>query len=206
MTVRFIALVFLLVSGCSSLNTAYYEAHQLAQAVGVAPLSSVDRNDRWVIPRKARFYVAKNNVLADLSSDNSTLLTRLVEQSMRQHFGSVRQGLYPESLENSIRSAKMTGSQFVVYPKVLRWDDKLGTWTEIFYSLRNQSNSEIVEGFGLDRAAVQIIILDASSGAVVDFVHLEAGSGLFGLYGDRPESLIVPTLSDYFGQLALVKG
>lgn len=206
MSVRLIILLPLLLSSCTGLNSIYYQGHQVAQAIGVAPLSKIERNERWVLPRDTRFYLAKNNVLSEYSGDNAIALSRLVERSMSQHFGLIRQGLYPESLENSLASAQMAGSQFVVYPRILRWDNKHGTWSEIFYALRNDSNEDIVAGFGLDRAAVQIIIIDVSSGEMMDFVQVEAGSGLFGLYGDTPDSLISSALSSYFAQIALVKG
>lgn len=53
---------------------------------------------------------------------------------------------------------------------------------------------------------MQIIILDVANGELVDFVQLAAGSGLFSLYDDRPAQLILPTLSDYFFQLAISTG
>ncbi|NKB31815.1 MAG: DUF4823 domain-containing protein [Pseudomonadales bacterium] len=206
MSFRFIALSLLLLNSCSTLNTVYHESHQLAQFAGIAPLNQVERNSRWVLPRDSSFYVAKNNDLAAMSIDGAAGLSQLVEQAITDHFSAVRGGLYPESLNNSLASAKMAGSQFVIYPKLLVWDDKLGTWAEIFYSLRNHSNQQIVAGFGLDRAAVQIIILDVASGDLVDFVQVEAGSGLFSLYGDQPANLILPTLSDYFSKLAMSSG
>ena len=38
---------------------------------------------------------------------------------------------------------------------------------------------------------------------LVDLVQVEAGSGLLSLYGDQPAALLLPTLEDYFANLAM---
>ena len=196
----------LALSSCSTLNSVYYESHQLAQTAGLVALNQVNRSSRWVLPRDSSFYVAKNNDLASLNAESASGLSQLIEQAISKHFSAIRSGVYPESIDNSLASAHMAGTQFVIYPKLMVWDDKLGTWTEILYSLRNNSNQQIMAGIGLDRAAVQIIILDVASGELVDFVVVEAGSGLFSLYGDNPASLIISPLSEFFSQLAVTTG
>ncbi|MCH7815028.1 MAG: DUF4823 domain-containing protein [Proteobacteria bacterium] len=188
------------------MNSIYYESHQLMQASGLIRTEAVHRSSRWVLPRDARLYLARSNALADISAEHSKVLTAAVENAILTSFSQVRTGLYPESVDFSLVSAGMAGANFVIYPKLLHWDDKLGSWSEIIASLRNDSSQGIVSKFGLDRVVVQIIILDVASGSLVDFVQVEAGSGLLSLYGDQPGSLLLPVLQAYFEKLALTTG
>jgi hypothetical protein len=206
MLARIMLFSLLVLSSCSTLNSVYYESHQLAQAAGLVSLNQVNRTSRWVLARDSSFYIAKNTDLASLSAESASGLSQIIEHAVGNHFSAIRSGLYPESIENSLASAQMAGSQFVIYPKLMVWDDKLGTWTEILNSLRNKSNQQILAEIGLDRAAVQIIILDVANEELVDFVLVEAGSGLFSLYGDNPSSLIMSPLSEFFSQLAVTTG
>ncbi len=206
--VRGLALIatLLFVTACHVIDDAQYQSQQLILASGLITNGDIQRSSRWVLPRDSRFYVARSNALAELGQEHSTVLTRTVSTALAASFVSVRTGLFPESMEFALLSARSAGANFVVYPKLLIWDDKLGTWGEILESLRYDSNSEIVAGFGLDKALVQLIILDVPSGAMVDLVQVQAGSGLLSLYADRPESVLLPTLEAYFSELALSAG
>ena len=131
------------------------------------------------------------------------LVTSLVAAALNRQFSDIRVGGMPESLGLSITSARMAGANFVIYPKVLLWDDRVGTWGEIYRSLHSNGSEEIVQSFGLDRARLQIIIMDATNNIMVDLVEVEADSGLLSLYADQPGTLLIPALEDYFSKLAL---
>ena len=203
-----IILVFMLVSSsaCSVIDTAYYESQQFIRSSGLVRSGAIVRSSRWVLPRNSRFYVARSSALADLGQEHSKLLSDVIGAALSANFSQVRSGVFPESLEMSLLSARGAAANFVIYPKLLIWDDKLGTWREILDSLRNDSSQQIVDGFGLDRALVQLVIIDVPTGSMVDLVQLEAGSGVFSLYGDRPELLLLPTLEEYFAKLAVTTG
>lgn len=132
---------------------------------------------------------------------HANALTELLETAVSNSFSGVSIGLFPESPDYALRSAQRAGSNYVVYPRLLAWDDRLGTLTEILTSLRQDSNEEIVAKVGLDHALVQLIILDTMSGKQVDIARIESGSGWLSLYDDEPATILLPGLLEYFDSL-----
>lgn len=199
-----VLLLTLLISpllGCSSLNSAYQESRELFEASQLLGNGEVTRDSNWVIPAQSSFYVARSNHLSSSNPEHANVLIQLLETAIGNSFSGVRIGLFPESADFALRSAQRAGSNYVVYPRLLRWDDRLGTWSEIMTSLRQDSNQDIVDGFGLDQALVQLIIIDANSGKQVDLARIESASGWLSLYGDDPATILLPSLMEYFSSL-----
>ena len=48
---------------------------------------------------------------------------------------------------------------------------------------------------------MQLIILDTMSGKQVDIARIESGSGWLSLYGDKPATILLPGLLEYFDSL-----
>ena len=128
-------------------------------------------------------------------------LTDTLHNALQANFSQVRVGIYPESVEAALRTAAMTANQYLVYPHLLVWDDRNSTWTEIFTSLRTQSNESIVAGIGLDKISLKLTIYDVVSGDQVDRVQIDASSGIVDLYNDQPPGLLAPALDSYFSAL-----
>ncbi len=187
--------------GCTSLNSVYQESRELFEASKLLGTGEVVRDTNWVIPAHSSFYVARSNHLSNSNPEHANALIGLLETAISNSFSGVRIGLFPESTDFALRSAQRAGSNYVVYPRLLRWDDRLGTWTEVMTSLRQDSNEDIVAGFGLDQALVQLIIIDANSGKQVDLARIESGSGWLSLYGDNPATILLPSLMEYFSSL-----
>jgi hypothetical protein len=199
-SISFAALAFALVS-CSSMNSAWQESRQLFEASQLLTTTAIRRETRWVIPAHASFYIARSQHISSVNPAHANALTDLLETAVSNSFSGVRIGLFPESPDYALRSAQRAGSNYVVYPRLLAWDDRLGTWTEILTSLRQDSNEEIVAKVGLDHALVQLIILDTMSGKQVDIARIESGSGWLSLYDDQPATILLPGLLEYFDSL-----
>lgn len=191
----------ILLSSCTSMSTAWQESRELFEASRLLTTTDIRRESRWVLPANASFYIARSQHISSVSPEHANTLTSLLESAVSNSFNGVRVGLFPESPAYALSSAKRAGSNYVIYPRLLRWDDRHGTWTEILTSLREDTNEEIVASFGLDQALVQLIILDTTSGKQVDIARIESGSGWLSLYDDRPETILLPGLLEYFDSL-----
>ena len=191
----------LTLNSCGSMNAAWQESRQLFEASQLLTTTEIRRESRWVIPAHTSFYIARSQHISSVSPEHANTLTTLLETAVSNNFNGVRIGLFPESPDYALRSAQRAGSNYVVYPRLLRWDDRLGSWTEILGSLRQDSNEEIVASVGLDQALVQLIIADTMSGKQVDIARIESGSGWLSLYGDKPATILLPGLLEYFDSL-----
>ena len=196
-----LAVMGFMLGSCSSANFAWQESKDLFEASQLLTTTNIRRESRWVLPAHASFYIARSQNISSISAQHANTLTNLLETAVSSNFSGVRVGLFPESPAYALNSAQRSGINYVVYPRLLRWDDRLGNWTEILTSLRQDSNEEIVASFGLDKAQVQLIILDTVSGKQVDIVRIDSGSGWLSLYADKPESILLPGLLEYFDSL-----
>ena len=196
-----LSLIMLILNACSTVHMAMTESRGLLEAGKMVPAAGFQRSSRWTLPANAHVYLARNGYMNSSQPGAGAALTDALERSLQANFAQVRVGIYPESVEASMRTASMTAHQYLVYPHLLVWDDRNSTWTEIFSSLRNQSNEQIVEGIGLDRVSLKLTIYDVTTGNQIDRVQIEASSGLLGMYGDKPPQLLAPALNSYFSAL-----
>ena len=98
-------------------------------------------------------------------------------------------------------SANLKQLDYLVYPKIFLWRDTPGTWTEIGQLLRGSSSTVIVNEFGLNKVMLQLVLLESSTGQVIDIASIESQSGLLTLYEESPDSLLVTGVGQYFQSL-----
>ena len=130
----------LTLNSCGSMNAAWQESRQLFETSQLLTTTEIRRESRWVIPAHASCYIARSQHISSVSPEHANTLTTLLETAVNNSFNGVRIGLFPESPDYALRSAQRASSNYVVYPRLLRWDDRLGSWTEILGSLRQDSN------------------------------------------------------------------
>ena len=191
-----------LVTSCSPMSLVYHESENLLSKSGLVSFTEVSRRAGWALPAGSSFYVARSASMPRLAAAQSRDLADTLAEVIAGNFGAVRVGVVPESQEYAVNTARAAGMSFVVFPRLQVWDDRFGTWREIFQTLNGESSQAVVDGFGLDQARLQIIILDSTSGAMVDMANVAAESGLLSLYGDSPLTVLRPALEEYFSNLA----
>ena len=190
-----------LLTACGTVHTALTESRGMLESSRLVSAAEITRSSRWTLPANAHVYLARNSHLDTARAGAGAALTDTLQNALQANFSQVRVGIYPESVEASMRTAAMTGHQYMVYPHLLVWDDKNSTWTEIVNSLRTQSNQQIVDGIGLDKVSLKLTIYDVNTGNQVDRVQIDAAGGLIGMHGDQPPILLAPVLDSYFSAL-----
>jgi hypothetical protein len=128
-------------------------------------------------------------------------LSLLLSGEVRRQFPRVLRAERSETLFDARQSAVRNRIDFVIFPRILLWEDTVGTWCELADTLRHRTGQELQDDFGLDRARIQLTVLDITTGRVVDVVAIDTRAGLLGLYRDAPDRLLVAALCRYVDSL-----
>lgn len=198
----FVTLISL--NACSSISEVVILGKEIAMDNSLFTRGSSLRTSRWVLNGDSQFYVARNNTLTELNSANSDALSSVLHLAISENFAMSQIGLLPESFQQALAKADSLGADFLVFPSIVKWEDKAIFGAEETSQRSYESNKQPSSKFGLDRALVQLMIVHASSGSILDVVKLEASSGLLTPLRPRrvsPESILLPELQTLFASL-----
>lgn len=205
MATRLIIMSFALLAGCTSLSEIYLESRELVKTSYLVTTAETSRSSAWVLARQTHFYLARNNELTELNSLHSAALTEVIAEAIKNNFRHPTVGMLPESLPQALASADSVTADFLVFPNILIWDDRVSTWSETFDSLRYRGSLEASE-FGLDKTRLQLVVMHAATGKVVDVVRIDSSSGVLTLYEDTPDKVVYPSLKSFFAGLVAASG
>ena len=213
--------LFLSLAACSNTQSLrgevshlYNQGLALTSSAGILDDHEVTRSSHWVLSQDVSFYIALSGLEqypfqrpAQPKELPSTLpvpedsLSLLLSGEVRRQFPRVLRAEGSETLFDARQSAVRNRIDFVIFPRILLWEDTVGTWRELADTLRHRSGSELQDAFGLDRARIQLTVLDVTTGRVVDVVAIDTRAGLLGLYDDSPDRLLVAALGRYVDSL-----
>ncbi len=205
MATRLIIVSFALLAGCTSLSEVYLQSSELVKNSYLFTTAETSRSSAWVLPRQTHFYLARNSELTELNSLHSQALTEVIAQAIANNFRNPTVGGLPESLAQALTSADAVAADFLVFPSILIWDDRVSTWQETFDSLRYRGSIEVAE-FGLDKTRLQLVVMHAATGKVMDVVRIDSSSGVLTLYEDTPDKVVYPSLKSFFAGLVAASG
>ncbi len=216
---------------CAGLQSLYNEGAAVSGRVGLTPNHQVQRNGHWVLPQDTSFYVAMSGINdlvalavphassamvgAESSSAQNLALPQvatseanppdevsdLLMSEIGLRFPRVLRAAEAESIFSARQSAASSGLDYVVYPRLLLWEDTAGTWSEIADTLRYADGLALLEGFGLDRTRLQLTLLEVNSGRIMDVVAIDSRGGLLALYQESPQRLLASALGRYVDSL-----
>ncbi|MDP1931464.1 MAG: DUF4823 domain-containing protein [Gammaproteobacteria bacterium] len=201
---------------CTNVQSLWLDGLAVTSQAGLTSEHRIERSGHWVLPRNTSFYVAQGEI-PDLevlrpvvtSPDQGEAvnpwepdhLGALVAREIARHFPLVLRAEQNESLFAALQSAQQHGIDYVLYPRMQHWQDGAGTWTEVAESLRYRESSEVADAFGLDRARLQLTLLETSSGHIMDVVSIETRGGVLTAYGGNPQRLLEAAVGRYVDSL-----
>jgi len=201
---------------CTNMQSLWLDGLAVSSQTGLTPEHHIQRNGHWVLPQNTSFYVAQGDipdldVLRPLATppdqepvDNPwdpDHLGALLAREVARHFPLVLRAERSESLFAALQSAQQHGIDYVLYPRMQHWQDGAGTWTEVADSIRYRESIEVGDTIGLDRARLQLTLLETSSGRIVDVVSIETRGGVLTVYGENPQGLLVAAVGRYVDSL-----
>ena len=153
------------------------DSHEMVRSqVATAPLS-----------RAASAYVAvpADGAYGETRYHGSGVETaRAVAAASAPYLREVRLGAAPQGVEDARRSAAEGNHEYVLYPEVLHWEDRATEWS---------AKPDVV--------SIDLAVIRAASGEIVDRSLINGRSGLATLGGDHPQDLLPPALAEYSATL-----
>lgn len=106
--------------------------------------------------------------------------TDAIVEALRRRGFQLYFGQAHESLDGSIQTARANRVRYVVYPRIVLWEDRLTEWS------------------GLpDKLALAIRVVDAGTGKTIDSRRVKASSRWLTMGGDHPQDLLPELVSDW---------
>lgn len=202
-------------SACGHVHHLYNQGLTATGATGLIPSHQVERNGNWVLGQDTSFYVALSGLAAMqdavLNHDNAVVepgafyvedqVADLLASQISRQFPRVMRASNTETLFDARQSALENRIDFVIYPRVYVWEDTVGTWSEMASALRQRKGTDMGAAFGLDRARLQLTLLDATSGRILDVVTIDTRAGVINLYEENPQRLLASAVGRYVDSL-----
>jgi len=198
----FLIIAASLTSACSLFNQAYYNTTEIAKFTGLIDRQQIKRSGQWVLAPESSFYIGVNPDINQVSAELSDHVSRVLETAAKSQFFQVKRGDESETYRHAATNASRRGYRYLVYPEILVWDNRIGSWTELAQVLKTENSQGIVDNFGRDHVRLQINLSESSSRRLVDLAFVEAESGLLTIYGNDPQKLLQGVVSEYFERLS----
>ncbi len=167
------AAVSFLLASCAGTDVETHDGQEVAE----------DQAGSGKLRRGANVYVAQpaDRVTAKSTNPNSGRATAAaIANELKPFAGRVMRGTSVQMLDVALHDAQQNGAEYLIYPSIIRWDDKRTDW-------------------GANRSAVQVqlSVYESVSGKQVDAMLLQ-GTGK--VFGDEvsPESLLKDPLQRYY--------
>lgn len=198
-------------AGCADLQRVYEEGVAITAFAGIIPKHDVDRTSHWILHQDTSFYVAVSgqtyfDTVVPIPSPNTEqrvldAVSSILVEEISLRFPRVMRANTPQSMFEARMSAISSGIDYVVYPRLLVWQDTAGTWTEIADALRYQHPAGVEDGFGLDRTRLHLTLMESGSGRIMDVIQIESRAGIVSLYEETPQRLLVAAVGRYVDSL-----
>ncbi|MDO8271295.1 MAG: DUF4823 domain-containing protein [Gammaproteobacteria bacterium] len=198
---------------CTGMQALYNDGVAFSDHIGLTSDHQVERNAHWVLSQDTSFYVAMSGINelialtvptalpATVDTNPPDQVSDLLMSEIGLRFPRVMRAGEVESIFSARQSAASSGLDYVVYPRLLLWEDTAGTWSEIADTLRYTDSPALLDGFGLDRARLQLTLLEVNSGRIMDVVAIDSRGGLLALYQENPQRLLASALGRYVDSL-----
>lgn len=185
-------------SGCSNLQIFREDARQAGAAFGLLRDHQIQRSSNHVFPVSAGFYIAWDDLQTHDELDIERRAAGELYKQVARHFPRAALATAAQSLPDALHSSLQQRMDYLIYPRVLLWKEAVGNQEEMTYAL---GEDEVVSGFGLDRAQLQLAVLESSTGRIVDVAVVHSRTGLLSLRGDSSQQLLGIALQQYADSL-----
>lgn len=188
--------VLLLLGGCSAqyISAEYKKAKQ---SLHFADVHNVQRESQWRLAPDTSIFLAKPwypytavSGASDFARARFALLHAL-ETAFLHSFPATQVSMQNLSLSESLIAAQLYGSRLLVYPQLLSYND----YTE-------SAGLSLVGKMQTDSTLIQIMLVDVSSGHILDTGVIASKSKFHDAESDAASQLFASAASEYVQQLA----
>ena len=210
---RWLLLIVLSLSvftGCMHPVTAWNQAEQFSRDIKLLDNYQLQRQSTWVLPASISIYIA----MPATSADNRPLAEALnhnIYTAFAAYFPNLIQSVQPLSYSDALKAAGKNDSVYMVYPRVLAWENGVGGWQDFkekqTINQPGQGDTQLgvvvgdtlsaVSAIGRDVVEVQLTLVEVKSSRIVDVAYIRSKSGYFTYWGEAPADLLLKPLTAY---------
>lgn len=153
---------------------------------------SIQRSGNWRLQADSRLYIAQSHYdPVGYAHARPNLLAEETFAAAVQVFALVRRAEQPLGLEEALTRARQHGMDYVLYTRFASAQSSTGA-----------DRPEPADGsVGRDRVVLQLLLMEAGTERLVDFVTIENRTGFLNFSKSRPEDLLREPMQAYTRQL-----
>ncbi len=190
-----------LLASCATYERMVHDGVRAGEQLGLRSSRQIERRGNWVLPQTARIQVSAGELPYSGTAPQPGVL--LVE-ALRGRFARVTFDSEARGLELAQDQATVNGADYLLYPRLLLWQDAREHQAVEARSGARDENLVIplLDRLGHSHTALLITVVDLRAGSVVDTVRIAAGDGKLVLYGPGAERLLQESIVAYVNGLA----
>lgn len=190
-----LGLCLLLLAGCMKPSDMTQQARYYLGDSGLMDHYRITRSGNWRIQADSQLYIAQGHfVPVGHSYARPNVVAEEAFAAAVQVFPLVRRAEQPLGLDQALDQARAQRSDYLLYARFAKARDGASTVAE-WDETRQLAN------LGIDRATLQLVLMETSTQRVVDFVVIESKGGFLQFYKANPEDLLRRPLEDYTRRL-----
>ncbi len=185
----------LLLAACMKPSDMTQQARYYMGDTGLLDHYRITRSGNWRIQSDSQLYIAQGHfVPVGHPYSRPNVVAEEAFAAAVQVFPLVRRAEQPMGLDQALAQARAQRSDYLLYSRFARARDGASTVAEWDETRR-------FGDLGIDRANLQLVLMETSTQRVVDFVVVESKGGFLQFYKASPEDLLRRPLEDYTRRL-----
>ena len=194
---RLIALIVVLVAlaGCMKPSDMHREARYYLGDAGLMDHYQIHRSANRKLQSDSRLYIAQGHfVPVGHPYARPNIVAEEAFAAAVKVFPLVQRAAQPLGLEEALLAARAERSHYLLYTRFAGAREGVG-------SREQWESSQQWGDLGIDLAVLQLILMETSTGEIVDFVTIESRGGFLQFYKANAEDLLRAPLEDYTQRL-----
>lgn len=186
-------LALLLLSACTPSQMRDEGRYYLSDA-GLLDNYRIKRSGNWRLQADSHLYIAQSHfVPVGHTYARPNILAEEAFAAAVQVFPMVQRAEQPLGLDQALTRTGEQGLDYLLYTRFASAQSSAGL---------QQGEQTAQDGHvGRDRVVLQLLLMEAATERVIDFVTIESRTGFLAFYKSRPEDLLREPMQDYTRQL-----
>lgn len=194
---RWIGMMMMLIglAGCMKPSDMQQQARHYMGDAGLMDHYRITRSATWTLQPDSHLYIAQGHfVPVGHPYSRPNVVAEEAFAAAVQVFPMVRRAERPLGLDQALDEARANRSHYLLYSRFAQARDGVST-------KQQWESSRELGSVGIDRAVLQLMLMETSTQRIVDYVVIETRGGFLQFYKANPEDLLRRPLEDYTRRL-----
>lgn len=195
MALRLLLMCCLLLTGCMKPTDLYDHNVYYLRDVGILEHFKTQRRANWVLQPSSFIYIAQGHfVPVGHPYARPNVVAEEAFKGFVEYFPQVRRARNPLGLDEALQEAKGFGAHYLLYGRFASAEENIGNWEE-------WEEREEFTRIGRDHAILHLMLIETSTGYLVDTARIKSRGGFLTFYDKDAEDLLRRPLTDYARRL-----